>query len=296
MFNVASAITQGLAFAISWAYARLLNEEEKMAIKLVALDLDDTLLDPNLIISAASIRSIQKVRQRGIKITISTGRMFLSALPYALQMGLDIPFITYQGAWVRNSLSKQELYYRPVPFELAHEVMGILKGLGVHYHSYFNDCLVMEALSEEGKAYSRLAGVQPTVVKDIMKGLENNDAMKIMAISPDAREVLEIEQYLKSIHGDKLHITRSKPHYLEIMHPEADKAKALEVLARHYKIDRQEVMAIGDSYNDMEMITWAGVGVAMGNSVKALKDMADFVTASNMEEGVAAALHHLILC
>jgi len=266
-----------------------------MAIKLVALDLDDTLLAPNLRISQESIRSIQKVRQQKVRITISTGRMFLSALPYAMQLGIDVPLITYQGALVKNSLSGEVLYYKPVPGELAHEIMNIFKDCGVHYHSYFDDRLVMETLSEEGKAYSLLAGVEATVVNDLAESLETNDAMKIMAISRDEEKLLAMERHLKSSYADKLHITRSKPHFLEVMHPEADKSKALEVIARHYKIDREEVMAIGDSYNDMEMIKWAGVGVAMGNAVQALQDRADFVTASNIEEGVAAALHRFIL-
>ncbi|MDD4171628.1 MAG: HAD-IIB family hydrolase, partial [Syntrophomonas sp.] len=187
------------------------------------------------------------------------------------------------------------LYYKPVPGELAHEIMNIFKDCGVHYHSYFDDRLVMETLSEEGKAYSLLAGVEATVVNDLAESLETNDAMKIMAISRDEEKLLAMERHLKSSYADKLHITRSKPHFLEVMHPEADKSKALEVIARHYKIDREEVMAIGDSYNDMEMIKWAGVGVAMGNAVQALQDRADFVTASNIEEGVAAALHRFIL-
>ena len=266
-----------------------------MAIKLVALDLDDTLLAPNLRISQESIRSIQKVRQQKVRITISTGRMFLSALPYAMQLGIDVPLITYQGALVKNSLSGEVLYYKPVPGELAYEIMNIFKDCGVHYHSYFDDRLVMETLSEEGKAYSLLAGVEATVVNDLAESLETNDAMKIMAISRDEEKLLAMERHLKSSYADKLHITRSKPHFLEVMHPEADKSKALEVIARHYKIDREEVMAIGDSYNDMEMIKWAGVGVAMGNAVQALQDRADFVTASNIEEGVAEALHRFIL-
>ncbi len=266
-----------------------------MAIKLVALDLDDTLLAPNFRISQETITSIQKVRQQKVGITISTGRMFLSALPYAMQLGIDVPLITYQGALVKNSLSGEVLYYKPVPGELAHEIMNIFKDCGVHYHSYFDDRLVMETLSAEGKAYSLLAGVEATVVNDLAESLETNDAMKIMAISPNEGKILELERCLQSSYADKLHITRSKPHFLEVMHPEADKSKALQVVARHYKIEREEVLAIGDSYNDMEMIKWAGVGVAMGNAVKALQETADFITASNSEEGVALALHRFIL-
>ncbi len=266
-----------------------------MAIKLVALDLDDTLLDPDLRISAASIRSIQKARQMDVAITISTGRMYASALPYARQLGIDVPLIFYQGALVKNSLSGEVLYFQPVPAQLAAEVMGICRDQGVHFHSYFNDHLVMESVSEEGKAYAQLAGVPITTVRDLVGHLKTNAALKIMAISTDGERLLELERLLRASYTDLLHITRSKPHYLEIMSPVADKAKALEVVASHYKIERQEVMAIGDSYNDMEMIKWSGIGVAMGNSRQALKEAADYVTASNTEEGVAKALQRFIL-
>ena len=266
-----------------------------MTIKLVALDLDDTLLDPNLRISENCVRAIQEVREQGVRITISTGRMFPSALPYALQLGIDVPLITYQGAWVKNSLSKEVLYFRPVPQGPAREVVHFFQNSGVHCHSYFCDRLVMESLTEEGKFYSRLAGVEATVVDDLIGSLETNAALKIMAITNDEKKLLYLEQKLKSKYGDKLHITRSKPYFLEVMHPEADKARALEVIARHYGIDRQDVMAIGDSYNDLEMIQWAGVGVAMGNAVQPVKDAADFVTTSNEEEGVAEALRRFIL-
>lgn len=266
-----------------------------MTIKLVALDLDDTLLDPNLRISEESVRSIQEVRKRGVRITISTGRMYASALPYALQLGIDVPLITYQGACVKNSLSDEVLYFKPVPTQLAREVIKFFQSSGVHCHSYFGDRLVMESLTEEGKFYSRLAGVEATMADNLLDSLDTNAALKIMAISNHEQKLLDMERKLNLKYGEKLHITRSKPYFLEVMHLEADKAKALEVIARHYQIARQDVMAIGDSYNDLEMIQWAGVGVAMGNAFQPVKDAADFVTASNEDEGVAKALRRFIL-
>ncbi len=266
-----------------------------MSIKLVALDLDDTLLDSGLKISEDCVRAIQEVRQRGIRVTISTGRMYRSALPYAQQLEIDVPLITYQGAWVKNSISGEVLYCKPVPRKLASEVIKFFKVAGVHCHSYYNDQLVMESLSEEGRFYSQLAGVEAVLVDDLVARLDTEEAMKIMAISHDEKQLLDMERNLKLYYGDNLHITRSKPYFLEVMHREANKAKALEVIARHFGIDRQEVMAVGDSYNDMEMIEWAGLGVAMGNAFESVKDIADFVTASNEEEGVTEALRRFIL-
>jgi Cof subfamily protein (haloacid dehalogenase superfamily) len=266
-----------------------------MAIKLVALDLDDTLLDDGLKISPDCQRTIQAVRSRGVRITISTGRMFKSALPYAEQLDIDVPLITYQGAWVKNSRSGEILYDKPVPNQLAREIIGYFQTQGIHCHSYYNDHLVMESVTPEGEAYAALAGVEIRLVKSMLAELDEAEAMKIMAISYQEPQLLVMQEYLQSIYGDKLHITRSKPYFLEVMHPEADKARALQVIASHYDIDRDEVMAIGDSFNDLEMIKWAGLGVAMGNAVPVVKAAADYITTSNEEEGVAEALQKFIL-
>ena len=163
-----------------------------MAIKLVALDLDDTLLDPDLLISADCSRAIGQVCQRGIIVTISTGRMFRSARPYALQLGLEAPLITYEGALVKNSRSEEILYAKPVPQREAREVMQFFKDAGVHFHSYYDDQLVMESMTVEGQAYARLAGVEMQLMEDMIAGLEYQEAMKIMAIFHNEAELLEI--------------------------------------------------------------------------------------------------------
>ncbi len=266
-----------------------------MGIKLVALDLDDTLLDSGLRISADCISAVQEARQRGIRVTLSTGRMYQSALPYARQLEIDVPLVTYQGAWVKNTLTEEVLYYKPLPSDLARQTMEYFKTLGLHYHSYYDDELCMETLSEEGKYYSRLAGVKANLVKDLIAELDSHDAMKIMAITDNEKLLLEMERELKSRFGQSLHITRSKPYFLEVMSREANKANALQVIASHYGIDRKEVMAVGDSYNDIEMIEWAGLGVAMANAFDLVKEAADFVTTSNEEEGVAEAIRRFVL-
>jgi Cof subfamily protein (haloacid dehalogenase superfamily) len=265
-----------------------------MAIKLVALDLDDTLLNGALKISDECVNTIRRVREKGAIVTLATGRMFRSALPYARQLNIDIPLITYQGAWVKNSMSGEELYYRPVPHDLACEVIRFFKDNGVHYHTYFNDKLCMESLTEEGRYYSGLAGIEPTLYPSLIEALAYEKPIKILAISSNEQKILDMEMELNQLYGSRLYITRSKPCFLEIMDPRATKADALQVIAQHYNIDQSEVMAVGDSYNDLAMIKWAGTGVAMGNACDAVKKSADFITASNEEEGVAEALRFFI--
>lgn len=266
-----------------------------MGIKLLAIDLDDTLLDAGLRISPDCVAAIQQARAQGVMVTISTGRMYQSALPYARQLRIDVPLITYQGAWVKNSETEEVLYYKPVPYELSKETMSFFKEMGVHYHSYFNDELCLENLTEEGRNYARLAGVEPLMVKDLIAALDQNEAIKIMAITDNEKMLLEMEGELRSRYSRQLYITRSKPLFLEIMSREASKANALQVIADHYGINRRETMAIGDSYNDIDMIEWAGLGVAMGNAYAPVKEAADYVTVSNEEAGVAEAIRRFIL-
>lgn len=266
-----------------------------MAVKLVAVDLDDTLLDPGLNISAKCLEAIRKVQDKGVLVTLATGRMFSSALPYARLLQVDVPLITYQGALVKNSLSGEVLYSKPVPIHLGVEVMRFFCQSGVHYHCYFGDRLCMEALSEEGRQYADLAGVEPVILPDLIARAKHEASYKILAVVEDENAIVQMEKELKKRYESRLNITRSKSHFLEVMHPRATKGCALEVVAGHYGISRDDVMALGDSYNDLAMIEWAGLGIAMGNARDEVKRAADYVTYSNEEEGVAEALYKFVI-
>ncbi|QGU00373.1 Cof-like hydrolase [Candidatus Syntrophocurvum alkaliphilum] len=266
-----------------------------MSVKLIAIDLDDTLLDSGLRISDECAKAITAAREKGVMVTIATGRMYSSALPYARQLNIDVPLITYQGAWVKNSLSEEVLYYEPVPKKESIEIMEYFKKCGVHYHTYYDDRLCLENLTEEGKFYVKLAGVEPVIMDSLIDALDTYDPFKIMAVTDNERMLLDMELELKNNYGDNLHITRSKPFFLEVMNKKANKADALKVITDHYNIDRKEVMAVGDSYNDLAMIEWAGLGVAMWNARTSVKEVADFITTSNDEKGVAEAIHRFVL-
>lgn len=266
-----------------------------MAVKLLAIDLDDTLLNTDLEIAPACVEAIMEAKEKGVIVTLATGRMNRSAIPYAEQLEIAIPVISYQGALLKNPISGEIMYYKPILKNMGEIIIEYFRKQGVHYHSYFDDSLYMERLSEEGKLYSALSGVKPIITDDLLASLQERDALKIMAISDNESFLLEMEFELKEQYGTELHITRSKPYFLEVMHQEADKANALQVLAEYYGIDRKEVMSIGDSYNDLAMIEWSGLGIAMGNAREIVKEAADFVTTSNVEDGVAQAIRKYVL-
>ncbi|MGE5543526.1 MAG: Cof-type HAD-IIB family hydrolase [Bacillota bacterium] len=266
-----------------------------MTIRLVAMDLDDTLLDSRLQISHQTARMLQRVVERGIKITLATGRMFRSAQRYAVQLGMNVPLITYQGALVKNAFSDEVLFHRKVPLNMVIPVVAAAREAGYHYQVYFDDNLYMESLTPEGQAYAELAGVTPVVDKDLLTRLTYEEPTKIIIINYNLPALQQMETQLQQRFSEQLYITRSKPHYLEFLNKEATKGRALQAVSEYFAIDRRDVMAIGDSYNDIEMLKWAGIGVAVGNAPPEVKRHADYVTVSNDEDGVAAALQHLIL-
>lgn len=261
--------------------------------ELVAIDLDGTLLDDDLKISPRTQEVIARVRQQGVHVTIATGRMFASAQPYALQLGLDIPLITYQGALVKTSQGGQVLYHRFVPLELARQVIQTVNEYGYPINVYLDDRLFVEKITPEGEMYARRSNVPLHPAGDLLEFLQE-DPIKVLVIQEEDK-LQALEEKCRKIFGGKLYITRSQPMYLEFMHPEATKKRGLEAVASHLGIGPEKIMVIGDSYNDLEMFRFAGFSIAMGNARPEIKERADYVTKSNREEGVAEALEKFLL-
>ncbi|MGR6837061.1 Cof-type HAD-IIB family hydrolase [Syntrophomonas erecta] len=266
-----------------------------MGIKLIAIDLDDTLLDSRRGISRPAREAIQAVRRQGVLVTLATGRMYRHTVPFAHQLQINLPLITYQGALVKYSDSGEVIYNRTLPAQRAIQIIKLLQKENICHHIYSGDQLYLKEITEPVTEYLQVTETDPVLVEDLLPVISKRPPEEIMAIIESPRQMREVETLLKHHFGHQLHISRFKNCYLEIMDAQATKAHALEVIAESYSIDRQEVMAIGDSYNDLPMLQWAGIGVAMGNAPLDIKLAADFVTLSNDEEGVRAALYQYIL-
>lgn len=266
-----------------------------MTIRLVATDLDDTLLRDDWTLSERVIQAICKAREQGVHVTFATGRMPASARPYAEQLGIDVPIITYNGAMIQEALSGEVLYRKVIPVETAREVVSWLLNQDVHLHVYRKDQVFVQKMNDWSKGYARATRV-PVEETDLIELLkqEEDGIEKIILFG----ENKELEAWSERIHErftGKVHITRSKPHFLELIHPEVNKGVALTALAKRLGINQAEVMAIGDNLNDIEMIRCAGLGVAIGNARKEVKEAADVVTTSNLEDGVAQAIEKYVL-
>ncbi|MEW6446574.1 MAG: Cof-type HAD-IIB family hydrolase [Bacillota bacterium] len=262
-------------------------------IRLVAVDLDDTLLNSKLQISPRVKRAVSRAVTQGVYVVLATGRMFPAAVPFAWELELETPLITYQGALVKEHRTGRELYYRPVPLELAVDVIERLSPAGLHLQVYVDDTLCMPRLTPEGERYARISGVEPRVVGDLLRFLRVPPT-KIVMIAPE-REIDLLLPELLSRYDGVLHVSKSKPYFLEFSEPRATKGEALKHLSAELGISREEVMAIGDGYNDIPMLEFAGVAVVMGNARPEIKGYAAHVTPGNDEDGVAIAIETLIL-
>ena len=222
--------------------------------------------------------------------TIATGRMPVSSRPYAEQLGLDVPVITYHGAMIQQVLSGEILFRRVIPSPLAAEIIRYASERGIYAQVYLKDRVITRDLNEWSQEYERIASVR----------IEQGDLLTLLAQEPEGVEKIllmakesgqdQLAPVLRQLYGEKVHISKSKPCFLEITDCSVNKGVALASLAERLGIAREEVMAIGDSFNDLEMIEYAGLGVAMGNAHPEIQAKADIVTASNEEDGVAEAI------
>ncbi|WP_274649227.1 Cof-type HAD-IIB family hydrolase [Paenibacillus humicola] len=261
--------------------------------KMIAIDIDDTLLTDDLVVTPGTKAALAEAVASGVFVTLATGRMFPSAKKIAMQTELNVPIITYQGSLVKTLMDEQVLYERKVPQDVAEELLAFCRERGLHLQLYIDDVLYVAEDNEKSRDYAGLSKI-PFVVEPDLGKLIGRPSTKMLIIDEPA--VLdELKTELGGLFGDRVHITKSKPHYLEFMHKEGTKGHAIAFMAQHIGCSLDEVIAIGDSWNDHEMIEVAGLGVAMGNALPRLKEIADYVTVSNNEEGVRRVIEKFVL-
>lgn len=264
-----------------------------MSVRLVAIDLDDTLLTDEIEIPPGAVEAVARARADGVHVVIATGRMFPAAQPFAKQLGLDTPLITYNGAMVKT-IEDELLFHHPVPQELALEVLDFAEANDWAVQCYFNDRLYVPEITSGVIYYTELAGV-PAQSTERMRELVTESAPTKMLGIGSPEQTTQRARSLQARFGEQLAVTISKPSYVEVLRPGVSKASALAEVATRLGVEQSETLAIGDSFNDLEMLQWAGIGVAMGNGHPDIRQLADYVVSSNNEEGVAEAIERFVL-
>lgn len=263
-------------------------------IKLVALDLDGTLVNDQLKIAPRVLNVLKHlVTETDVRVVIATGRMFLSALPFAREIGIREPLISYQGAMVRNLDAEHSLrFHAPIQLGLAREVMETLVTDQYHVNLYMNDRVWTKPTNEYAAFYAKTAGVEPVFHDDLLTCLEIAPT-KIMVI--DDHRLDKLLAYLTQNYTGRLSFCRSRSNFCEIIDVSASKWNAIEALANEWGIQPSEILAIGDQGNDLSMITHAGIGVAMGNAPDEVKQFANYVAPTIEQDGAAEAIERFVL-
>ncbi len=261
--------------------------------KLIAIDLDGTLLTGDNSISEQTKKIISKLKERGVKIVIATGRMFVSALPYVRELELNNPVITYNGALIKTldngKNDGKTLYHQPLPEKLAEEIIKECNKKELHLNLYLDDTLYVENNNKESRGYERSSGVKAYKVDSFLDFM-NKPPTKLLAIDNNRESQQKHQKHFQKNYGSKLEISESKSNYIEFMAKGVSKGKALKYLADKWKFSSEEVIAIGDNWNDFPMLKWAGLGIAMDSAPESLKNRVDRIAPDNEEEGVAVVL------
>ncbi|MCA0755552.1 Cof-type HAD-IIB family hydrolase [Paenibacillus sp. N4] len=244
--------------------------------KLIALDMDGTLLNERTEISAENAEWIQKALDAGITVSFSTGRGFRSALPFAEQLKLETPMITVNGGeiWQRPHVLHKRTLLSPAYVQRLHELA--LVHSEVWFWAYTTDDI-----------YNKEKWIDPA------GDYEGHHWLKFGYYTEDDRAREAILAEVKS--WEALEITNSSPWNLELNPFGVSKASALRELCGVLGIEMSQVVAVGDSLNDIAAIREAGLGVAMGNAQEAVKEAADFITLTNDEHGVAEVIKRHVL-
>jgi len=268
-------------------------------IRLLVLDIDGTIAGKSNNVSPAVQNAVQIAQRRGVRVAIATGRMYQSARRFHQAIGADMPIACYQGAWIADVATNTRLHHTPLDRQIAQQLLTLLDApewSALSLHTYIDDTLIVREMSSETVAYIERSQITPRIEPDFQTLFAQQTPTKLLALSHDTDLVTRFFQAVGDrFTADELYITTSTPTFFEATHPRANKGEAVKYLAETYlSICAEEVMAIGDNHNDLEMLTYAGVGIAMGNAPTPVKDVANWVAPSVEADGVAAAIERFI--
>ena len=263
-----------------------------MAYRFVALDLDGTVLDPGKRITAGVAAAVARVREAGLCVVLCTGRMARSSEGYWRELRLRSPLIAYNGAMVKDLVSGRVLLHRPLDLATTLEVVAFGRELGLSFQAYENDEMFVERDGEGVREYSRMYDVPYRIVGSFRDVLREGST-KLLA--PCAKEeTASLLGRLRARFGARIMLTESEGRHIEVCHPAVNKAAAVQFVVEQEGGRREEVVAVGDGMNDVEMLQWAGLGVAMGNASERVQQAADLIIGSNAEDGLAEFLTSLM--
>lgn len=274
-----------------------------MGYKLICIDMDGTLLNNEHTVSEKNKRVLKEATDRGIKVGISTGRVFASARIFAKLIGIKAPLICSNGSYIREKDSDKVIFKSVLDKEELDAVYDIIKKY--KFLAFFDtpygiisDKEIPEDDSHRimNKLTSKEEAIQFYVVEDFKEAFKkySDDILKLILIEEEgSKKIQDAKKDLEKIKG--IDVVYSWAGCAEIMREGTSKGKGVEILAKKLGIKKEEIMCIGDSGNDISMLEAAGTAVVMGNAPKEIKKIADYITDTNINNGVAKAVEKLVL-
>lgn len=270
--------------------------------KLLCTDMDGTLLNSKGKVSEKNLRFIKMAHDKGVKVTICTGRIFTSASYFADLIGVKVPLIAANGAYIREKDREEVIYKSVLGYENCKKVLNVLERYGINPHYNSSSIVFTGKISFVSANYEKANKDLPKdkqidirVVDNWEKTFEEykDEMLKCICIDEDIEKIKKAKEEL--LEYDDLEVVSSNYNNFEVMCKGVSKGRAVEILAGYYNISKEEVICIGDNENDLSMIKYAGLGVAMGNGEKYVREAADYVTSTNNEDGVAKVIEKFII-
>jgi hypothetical protein len=263
-------------------------------IKLIASDLDDTLLNNDYKISERDKETIKKLKGKGIYFTIATGRVTYSVRKFAQELGVEVPYISFNGAKITDPKNDNMVFSRELEKHRIKNILEYAEDRGIHCNVYSDEKIFIKNNTKWSEYYNTFSQHQNVEEVGSLIEFEFKETPKILLL--DEHEVLKNAlDEIKDFVDKDINIYFSKPNFLEFTHKQASKGDALKHIAELLGIKRNEVAAIGDSFNDESMIKYAGLSAVVGNGRDELKKIADFVSATNDESGFSDFVESKIL-
>ncbi|HEY3285440.1 MAG TPA: Cof-type HAD-IIB family hydrolase [Armatimonadota bacterium] len=261
--------------------------------RLVAVDLDETLLGEDHRVSPGNYDAVQRLKAAGVEVVIASGRMHENTTSFAQELGLGGPIVSYNGAMVKELSSGEVYYHMPLPSQHADAIVDYANEHGHHLNYYLDDCLYVREKTKWSDLYSSRTGSIVHPVGDLVQFRGRTPTKIILLDSPDMTGRLLKE--MADRWRNELYVTITNPEYLEFMCAGVSKAVGLAAIGERLGIGAQDMAAFGDSYNDIPMLRYCGLGVAMGNAHDEVKRSADQVAPRHSEDGFALAVEKWVL-
>ncbi|NLZ48935.1 MAG: sugar-phosphatase [Clostridiales bacterium] len=265
--------------------------------KLIALDMDGTLLRKDKTISERTFNALQAARERGVKVVLSTGRPVMGIRNYLDYLGLnedDEYAITFNGSAVQTGKSGNMLFQKFMTGKDLHRIYKLSQEHDLNIHAFDkNGRLITPKANKYTDVEAEINKIQ-VQVEDFNNIKYDDKIIKVMIVD-EPEKLDKLEKNMPKEYSADYSIMRSASIFLEFLKPGINKSIGLSVLSEHLNIAKEEIIAVGDADNDIAMIKYAGLGVAMDNAFPQVKEAADYITSSNNDDGVAEVIEKFIL-